>query len=99
MKIMQIILDRKPVRQSREFLGKLWNSPNIEGARIFDMLDGTQLRRRENNGMTLEKYLSLDWRSRHIRLQIGSPFESRIVYFAGVYYKEGVQHFALIYFP
>ncbi|MDP3882404.1 MAG: hypothetical protein Q8Q31_06005 [Nanoarchaeota archaeon] len=94
--IQQIILDKKPIGQSKNFLKFIHTSDNIEGGRVFDMLDGTQSRRRTDIGMTLDKYLLLNWTKRHVRLQIGSPASDRIIYFAGVDDQEGINHFAWV---
>ncbi len=92
----QIKLDKRPIKQNKDFLKRIYSS-NLEGFRVFEMLDGTQMRRRVDEGMTLEKYLSLNWAKRHVRLQIGSPQYDRIVYCAAINSKwEGITRFAWI---
>jgi len=87
----QIFLDRKPITKSKNFLKNIYQSGKIEGGRIFDMCDNVSFRRKHNKKMNLEKYLSLDWSERHIRLQIGSPAPDRLIYCAAVKMRETVQ--------
>ncbi len=60
MKFQQVILDKKPVRQSKEFLHRIHSCPQIISGRNFDYLDGTSMRRKTDQDMNLEKYLKLN---------------------------------------
>ena len=89
MKPQQLILDKRLIRQSKQFLRQMYESDKIEGARIFDYLDGTTMRRRSDETMNLEEYLHMNWSHRHVRLQISSPTPDRIIYCAAIYREVG----------
>ncbi len=97
MRPQQLILDRKLIQQSKEFLRKIYSCEEIIGGRNFDFLDGTSMRRKSDSRMTLDGFLKLNWKERKVRLQVGSPCEGRIVYCAAVTNRwEGVTRFAWI---
>ncbi len=85
---MQISLDAFPIRLNKYFFEHLYQSKDIEGDRNFDYLDGTSMRRKLDTNMTLSSFLSLSWKNHHIRLQINSPTQRRIVYCAAISFPQ-----------
>lgn len=86
MKNLQISLNRAPIRQSKYFLKALFDVQEFEETErqrtvtLFQTLDGTQLARKANPTMTLERYCALPWINRHVRLQIGTHTPEAIVH-------------------
>ena len=74
-----------PVRQSRAFLRSLWSHIALKEYTRFDQLTGDKFRRESDESMTVEHFLALSWRSRHLRLHIDSTTPHEIRYHAGIY--------------
>lgn len=81
MRIGQFSLDDFKVRKSKDFLKRIYLS-DISGGRYFDILKMPCMNRVADEGMTIKKFLSLDWSDRMIRLQIASPDVELIRYCA-----------------